>query len=92
MEGTIPLWIWPETAFFTLAPGLFQKPQQNPSAGTSIAKGATNKNHYRLYSDSDTLPESGAPPGIFVEGAFIMELLISLLVGFGISLVLFYRK
>ena len=36
--------------------------------------------------------KSGAPTGTTVEGAFIMELLLSLLVGCGISLILFYRK
>ncbi|ABF09155.1 conserved hypothetical protein (membrane) [Cupriavidus metallidurans CH34] len=63
-----------------------------------IAQCATNKNHYRLYCHPDTLPKSGAPPGnrflrgIYFWSVIIMELLLSLLVGCGISLILFYRK
>jgi hypothetical protein len=59
---------------------------------TALHKMPTNKNHYRLYCPLTRCLKSGAPTGITVEGAFIMELLLSLLVGCGISLILFYRK
>ncbi|SOZ22716.1 conserved hypothetical protein [Cupriavidus taiwanensis] len=45
-----------------------------------------------VYTQQLTRCPRVALPGNPVEGAFIMELLLSLLVGCGISLILFYRK
>jgi hypothetical protein len=45
-----------------------------------------------VYTASLTRRPRVALPGNPIAGAFIMELLVSLLVGCGISLILFYRK
>ena len=99
IDGPIRYAGWPTYRMGDLQPVIDAVPVYGTKETRScIAQCATNKNHYRLYYRADTLPQEWRSPsnpflrGLFFWSVIIMELLLSLLVGCGISLILFYRK